>query len=156
MLCPCLSNKPFQSCCGAIISGHSVANSPEELMRSRYSAYATNHADYILKTYAEDKRSEHTVDEIEQWSKQCKWRGLIIHEHHFDESKGQVTFSAFYIDDKNLWEMREKSNFIIEDNKWVYLDGEFVESHNHSKTARNETCPCNSGKKFKQCCGRCL
>lgn len=156
MLCPCRSEKSFESCCGAILSGQSAAKSPEQLMRSRYSAYATHHAEYILQTYALNKRSEHSVEDISKWSKQCQWRGLIIHNHLKEKTTGQVEFSAFYIDEKTLWEMREKSNFIIEDDKWFYVDGDFVEHHDHSKTARNQSCPCNSGKKFKQCCGRYL
>ena len=36
--CPCGSGKTYAACCKKIISGEKKAETPEELMRSRYSA----------------------------------------------------------------------------------------------------------------------
>ena len=50
MNCFCKKNKPYEICCGAIISGKSQAKTPEELMRSRYSAYVQQNYDYLSKS----------------------------------------------------------------------------------------------------------
>ena len=47
MDCPCCSGKPFAECCEPVIAGARKATSAEELMRSRYSAYATGAIDWI-------------------------------------------------------------------------------------------------------------
>ena len=39
-LCPCGSGKEYGECCEPIIKGTALAQSPEALMRSRYTAYA--------------------------------------------------------------------------------------------------------------------
>ena len=39
--CPCKSGKTFGECCGPIISGEKKAETPEALMRARYSSYVT-------------------------------------------------------------------------------------------------------------------
>ncbi|HSG62441.1 MAG TPA: SEC-C metal-binding domain-containing protein, partial [Pseudomonadales bacterium] len=38
-LCPCGSNKPFAKCCDRFLSGAQHAKTPEQLMRSRFSAF---------------------------------------------------------------------------------------------------------------------
>ena len=49
--CPCGSSE-YSSCCQPLHLGQSVAQSAEQLMRSRYSAFAKQHIDYIVKTTA--------------------------------------------------------------------------------------------------------
>jgi SEC-C motif-containing protein len=48
--CPCSSGKIYQKCCELYISGVKLPALPEELMRSRYSAYTMANIDYIVKT----------------------------------------------------------------------------------------------------------
>jgi len=38
-MCPCGSQKTYESCCGNFHSGLALPETAEELMRSRYSAY---------------------------------------------------------------------------------------------------------------------
>ena len=44
MKCPCSSGKEFAECCEPILTQAKKAATAEELMRSRYTAYATGNA----------------------------------------------------------------------------------------------------------------
>ena len=71
MLCPCGSKNNQEVCCQAIIKGQQQAKTPEQLMRSRYSAYANNNAQYLYDTYANTSKSEQSIAEIAAWAQQC-------------------------------------------------------------------------------------
>lgn len=160
MLCPCGSDRAYSHCCRAIILAEKSATSPEQLMRSRYSAYAKKNAQYIYLTYATSSQAEQLIEDIEQWAEQTQWLKLVIH-HSSDYQKdlannnnAQVEFSAFYQYQGQLWQMRERSNFVVEQGNWRYLDGEVSDSNELAKPKRNELCFCGSNKKFKQCCAK--
>lgn len=163
MNCLCGSNFDKNECCMPIISGTKAAKSPEQLMRSRYTAYAIKNASYLFNTYALKSQKSQSITEIKQWAEQTKWLKLIV----IDASPyptmdlvtsvdklpiPTVTFSAHYILQNKIFTMTEKSNFIIENGEWRYLDGDFSSDHGVSLPGRNENCPCGSLKKFKRCC----
>lgn len=160
MLCPCGSAQTFSQCCEVIITGSNIASSPEQLMRSRYSAYATKQAEYIFRTYADISRKTQNIDDITQWANETKWLKLVIHhasnfQHDLlDNKNAQVEFSAYYSHQGQICHMRENSNFIIENNQWRYLDGDVSENSEIDKPKRNQLCFCGSAKKFKQCCAK--
>lgn len=153
MLCPCDPNKAFSQCCEPIINQQIKAADPEQLMRSRYSAYATNNAQYIFDTYAAASRLEQSVAQIEQWAGQCQWVQLEIVASGAKDGQSRVEFIAKYLQQNQLFVLHEDSRFILEDRQWRYLDGEIIEHQALVKVKRNDLCPCQSGKKFKQCCG---
>lgn len=160
MLCPCGSERAFTSCCQQYIIGDSTARTPEQLMRSRYSAYATMHANYIYNTYAASSRVSQSVADIEQWAAETKWLKLVIHMCSDFSAQlsvtepAQVEFSAYYLHQGQIWQMRECSNFLYEDGRWYYLDGNVSDSDAIDKPKRNDSCFCGSSKKFKQCCAK--
>jgi SEC-C motif-containing protein len=160
MLCPCGSERTFALCCQPLIMATKPANSPEQLMRSRYSAYATQQAKYIYLTYAHSSQAQQSIDDIAQWAAETKWLKLIIHyasDHKKDlanHNNAQVEFSAFYQVHRQIWQMREQSNFVLEDSAWRYLDGEVSDSKALNKPKKNEFCFCGSEKKFKHCCAK--
>ncbi|AAZ25047.1 YchJ family protein [Colwellia psychrerythraea] len=159
MLCPCGSSLPFNACCQLYITQQKHPSTPEQLMRSRFSAYATKNGQYVFDTYAASQRLKQSVTEIQTWADECIWLALKIHES--DETT--VEFSAYYVVDQTLCELREKSNFTIEQGQWRYIDGD-ITVHNEIVTVkRNEVCPCNNyptawstkrNKKFKHCCAK--
>ena len=51
-LCPCGSDEPFGRCCLPLHLGERQAETAEQLMRARYSAYAVDDLDYIWQTLA--------------------------------------------------------------------------------------------------------
>ena len=120
--CPCGSQQSFSSCCKPIISGNVIAQAPEQLMRSRYSAYVNGAIDYLVDTTHSSTRKNHKRTDIENWSKTTKWLGLEI----VRSTETTVEFKARFAGDKETVETHhEKSTFVFEDGKWYYVDGEF-------------------------------
>ena len=50
-LCPCGSKNTYQQCCESAHLNHSAVETPEQLMRSRYSAHVLGLVDYVVATY---------------------------------------------------------------------------------------------------------
>ncbi|GAA0820263.1 YchJ family protein [Colwellia asteriadis] len=157
MLCPCGSKSLLIDCCQPYINGDKKPESAEQLMRSRFSAYALCNATYIFNTYAAKSQVDNSIEDIKQWAKACKWLALEVHQ----TTKSTVEFSAYYIHDDTLCELREHSNFVIEQGTWRYLDGDISKNDIITKVKRNEVCPCNNyessitvkkNKKYKHCC----
>ncbi|MCP9268740.1 YchJ family protein [Xenorhabdus sp. XENO-1] len=150
-ICPCGSDSLFVHCCGPYLENHHSAPDAESLMRSRYSAYATKNADYLIATWHPDCQAESWRSEIEQSFTGVQWLGLnvigTVEGQHNNES--YVEFSACFIEqgkqDRQL--IHERSRFLRIDQHWFYLDGI------RPQTGRNSPCPCGSGKKYKKCCG---
>ena len=120
--CYCGNSIPFQDCCEPYIKG--IANTPtaEKLMRSRYSAFATGAADYLVKTTHISKRRFHNKKEILAWSKANKWLKLEV----LASTETTVTFKAYYLDENLKAQVHyEHSTFKFENNKWFYVDGEY-------------------------------
>ncbi len=164
MQCPCDSKNTFEQCCNLLINQKAQANSPEQLMRSRYSAYATNEAEYIYQTYAKSSQTEQSLNDIKEWASQTTWLKLVIHSVSNFSSGEQdkksnhinyptVCFSAYYQHQGHYFQMKETSRFTVENNQWRYLDGEVSESEELITPKRNEFCFCQSKNKFKRCCG---
>lgn len=147
--CFCCSEKPFSQCCEPVINDHAKAINPMILMRSRYSAYVIRHERHLLATWAPSSRPA-TLDLADG---KTKWLGLVVHSHSTissDEDTGEVDFTAKFLNGDQLCELREKSRFIRHGGLWFYLDGE--NDTDCITVARNGSCPCGSGKKFKRCC----
>ena len=144
MSCICGNKKSFDECCGSIINNERKANSAEELMRSRYSAYVRGDGRYLVISTKKENQYEDDAELIEEFSSRVDWLKLdVLHVE-----LNIVEFKAYYKEGNNIKVLHEKSNFIQEDGIWLYVDGELY----NSKVERNEPCPCGSGKKFKKCC----
>lgn len=50
MSCPCKSGKRYADCCEPFITRINLPETPEQLMRSRYTAYSQANIDYIMGT----------------------------------------------------------------------------------------------------------
>ncbi|TQV88546.1 YchJ family protein [Aliikangiella coralliicola] len=150
--CYCGNNGSFAQCCEPLIRTAKKPLTPEQLMRSRYSAYSTGNAQYLLDTLAPEKRQLDEKAKIQQTIDSTKWIGLKIVSTEFDDSKpnqGSVEFVAFY-QENGIQQLHECSRFIKQDSHWFYLDGEHLPP---IKIGRNDRCFCNSGKKYKKCHG---
>ncbi|WP_348797086.1 YchJ family protein [Flavobacterium adhaerens] len=120
--CYCGSLKPFDLCCNRYIIGAENAPSALALMKSRYSAYATHHVDYLLATTHYSERNLYSHDEILQWATANNWQKLEIIA--FTETT--VEFKAYFIDAYNEAQIHhEFSTFQKENNCWFYVDGKF-------------------------------
>ncbi len=144
MKCLCGESKEYDDCCGAIIENKKAAKNPEELMRSRYSAYVKGNGKYLVLSAVKENQFIEDIELIEEFSHSVEWLKLDV----LDIKDTIVEFKAYYREKNGIKVLHEKSNFIQENGMWKYADGELY----NSKIQRNENCPCQSGKKFKKCC----
>ncbi len=120
--CYCGKALSFEDCCKPIIEGKKKASSAEDLMRSRYSAFATGAADYLVKTTHISTRKFHKKEDILNWSKSNQWVKLEV----LEATTSTVSFKAYYLDERLKAQTHyEKSTFIFENGSWFYVDGEF-------------------------------
>ncbi|MGG5174467.1 YchJ family protein [Pseudarthrobacter sp. J1763] len=119
--CPCNSGDIFAECCGRFLHGTQSAPTAQALMRSRYTAFACGHVEYLMKSWHPSTRP----DELELEAGMI-WRRLVIEDASaggpFD-TQGTVTFSAYYLLDGQKGVQQELSRFVREDGQWFYLDG---------------------------------
>lgn len=156
-LCPCCSGKTFEKCCELVIQNMS-ASTAEELMRSRYTAYATGNVTYLIETTHSSTRAKFDPIEMDRWSRENAWDKLeVVDVQGGDkrDSNGVVEFKATYVDASGENQTHhERSDFIKEDGTWYYIDGIYPSAKSlKTKPSRNAQCPCGSGKKYKKCCG---
>lgn len=126
--CPCGSKKKYKKCCKIFHNGINPKNALE-LMKSRYSAYATNNPEYIINTthklnneYVEQKWL--WEENIKQFIKDTQFNSLDILEFIDGEDEAYVTFKANIAINEKDSSFIEKSKFLKVENKWLYLNGE--------------------------------
>ncbi len=122
--CPCGSGLSYDDCCSRWHKGDAAPNA-EVLMRSRYCAYVLKLEAYLLTTWHPSTRPEalHLDDVVSQ-----KWLGLSVKQHSvISIDKAAVEFVATYkIGGGKAERLHEISRFVLEDGKWLYMDGEFL------------------------------
>jgi SEC-C motif domain protein len=128
--CPCGSDEPFGRCCLPLHLGERQAETAEQLMRARYSAYAVDDLDYIWQTWHPRTRPEAVTP-----AARLTWTGLEILDtvdgRTGDES-GEVEFRAHYRESRRSGQsapavagtLHERSRFAFRARRWFYLDGE--------------------------------
>lgn len=159
--CYCGSGTSFSECCQPLIEGKVHAESPEALLRSRYSAFVVENISYIGDTVHPAMKHEFDENGIREWSTNSKWLGLEIVKTEggaIDDEKGTVHFIAKYENNGKGLEHNEVAEFRKKNDRWYFYDGKFVGQEtvvrDAPKVGRNDPCPCGSGKKYKKCCGK--
>lgn len=156
MRCPCgLGN--YAECCQPLHAGKQAAASAEQLMRSRYSAFARHEIDYLVQTTARGQQGALDVPAIAAWSKANQWLQLevVSANEKLDKTHAQVEFKAHYQDMKQDGQTpqvhHEVSHFVKHQGAWFFLD-----PTTEMQITMKQPCICGSGKKFKQCCAQYL
>ena len=153
-LCPCGSQKTYEQCCELFLEKKLIPQTPEQLMRSRYSAYSLANIEYIKLTMKGKALIGFNEITAREWAKEVAWIGLNVIQSHVETSeKGFVEFAASFIESNQLKSIHELSEFHKENNRWFYVGGinQQLPDKKSKQIARNSPCPCNSGKKFKNC-----
>ena len=127
-LCPCgrvdAKKRPtaYADCCGRFVDHFSTTPAPdaEHLMRSRYSAFVLERADYLLATWHPSTRPA-SLD----FDEATKWLGLEVREHKpTGADTAEVEFVARYRVQGRAVRLHERSRFVREDGRWFYVDGD--------------------------------
>lgn len=150
--CSCGSGQTYEHCCGRYHHG-SAAPTAEALMRSRYCAYVLQLVSYLRDTWHPSTRPSTLHFDGDE----PRWCGLEIRDVSAGgagDQEGVVEFVAHWLSsDAKCGALHERSRFVCEGGRWFYVDGTLYPSA-IVKVGRNDPCPCGSGRKFKQCCGR--
>ena len=149
--CFCCSGDSYEICCKPYHLGAKNPKSAEQLMRSRYSAFALNLPEYLIATSHPTLNQKQTKEEIIAWATENKWIRLEV----LAANTTQIEFKAHYTNSKNKVEIHhELSDFVFFKGKWLYRSGKIdPKPFINSTRSINVPCPCGSGKKYKRCCG---
>jgi SEC-C motif domain protein len=127
MPCPCgrldAKKQPldYGACCGLYLDDALNAPDAQTLMRSRYSAFVLEKADYLLSTWHVSQRPE-SLD----FDSGVKWLGLQVqNDKVIDAQLAEVTFVARQRDRTGrAIRLHERSRFVCENGCWYYVDGD--------------------------------
>lgn len=107
--CPC-GSPSYDACCGPLHRGERQAATAEELMRSRYSAYAVGDTDYVWRTWHPRTRPETvTPDPTTRWTR------LEV----LATTEDAVEFRAHH----SRGVLHERSRFERRAGRWFYVAG---------------------------------
>ena len=67
-VCPCGSKMKYAECCRPLISGDKRAETAEQVMRARYSAYVMKEMEYLLTSLHPDHRSDYDERSSRAWA----------------------------------------------------------------------------------------
>jgi SEC-C motif domain protein len=131
-VCPCGSLKKYKKCCKTFHDNITFAKTALELMKSRFSAFATQNSKYIIFT-THNKNPDFT-DDLKSWeediinfSKNTRFEKLEILDFTERELESFVTFKATLFQNNEDVSFIEKSRFLKVDGKWQYVDGQFID-----------------------------
>ena len=117
--CPCGVPRPYDTCCGRIHQGAAPAATAEQLMRSRYSAFALGDLAYLARSWHPDTRPRKIHDDPAR-----TWTGLDVvatSKGGMLDQEGTVEFHAHHTDDEGDHTLHEVSTFTRIDGAWVYV-----------------------------------
>ena len=118
--CPCGSGAAYAACCRPLHTGEARAATAEQLMRSRFSAFAVGAADHLLRSWHPSTRPARLdLDPGLHWTRleiQGATGGGTFH------TEGTVEFTAYSRyrgGDEEA--MHENSSFVREAGEWLYV-----------------------------------
>ena len=131
-ICPCGSFKKYKKCCNLFHEHIKTPVNALELMKSRYCAYALGKSEYIILTthqnnidFKSNKKSWN--NDILDFCGNTEFTKLDILDFSDGEIESFVTFKANMIQNDEDVSFIEKSRFLKVNEKWLYIDGQFIE-----------------------------
>jgi SEC-C motif-containing protein len=121
--CPCGRPAAYDDCCGRWHSGplHLQAPDAEALMRSRYSAFVKELAEYLQLTWHPSTRP----GEPPTFEPGLRWLGLDVKRHQrIDDDHATVEFVARSKLGGRAHRLHETSRFVREAGRWYYGGGD--------------------------------
>lgn len=123
--CPCGSGATYAVCCQPLHDGERMALTAEELMRSRYAAFAVGAGDYLARTWHPAHRPGDLALDPD-----LTWTGLEVLDTRAggpDDDQGEVEFRASWRRGRERGVLHERSRFIRRGGRWVYVDGDLAD-----------------------------
>ena len=126
--CPCgqttARQQPlaYAACCGRYVEHFDTMPAPDaqSLMRSRYTAFVAERADYLQATWHTTTRPAALDFDVG-----TKWLGLEVRAHcTMGDDRAEVEFVARYRVGGRAVRLHETSRFVREGGRWFYVDGD--------------------------------
>ncbi len=159
-ICPCGSSKSYDDCCRPLISGERRADTAEQVMRSRYTAYVKKELAWLRDSLHPGQRAHFDEASSRTWAERAQWHGIDIlrtEKGGTTDEEGTVEFVVSFTENGVRQEHHELSSFQRSGGMWYFTTGKQLPPRplmrRTPKAGRNDPCPCGSGKKFKKCCG---
>lgn len=114
----------YADCCGRFIDHWDAQPAPDAecLMRSRYTAFVCERADYLLATWHPSHRPA-SLD----FDAAAQWLGLEVRGHWVkDADHAEVEFVARHRLGGRAVRLHERSRFVREGGRWYYVDGDML------------------------------
>jgi SEC-C motif-containing protein len=112
----------FAQCCGRYIAHFDTQPAPdaESLMRSRYSAFVLEDADYLRATWHDSTRPA-----MLDFEPGVQWLGLEVRDRReVDATNAEVEFVARYRVGGKAVRLHERSRFVRAGGRWFYVAGD--------------------------------
>lgn len=112
----------YADCCGRFIDHWDAQPAPDAecLMRSRYTAFVRERADYLLATWHPSHRPA-SLD----FDAAAQWLGLEVRGHWVQNADhAEVEFVARHRLGGRAVRLHERSRFVREGGRWYYVDGD--------------------------------
>lgn len=127
--CPCSPDVEYTACCGRYLSGGQLPPTAEALMRSRYTAFAKQNANYLVATVLPEKRARNELKSTQKSFRGVLWTRLEIlatEKGAEGDDTGIVEFNAYWkaAAGRGNGTLHERSTFVKQGDRWYYLDGE--------------------------------
>jgi len=135
--CPCGSGRKYKTCCGIYHAGIRYPDTVEQLIRSRYTAYAIGDVNYLYRTTHPSneavvgKTEEQYKRETLLYCQRVDFTGLTIHSTEPEDEGGIAhgTLTARYrIAGGPEDFFTERSEFVRVDGRLLYLNGTEIET----------------------------
>ena len=126
--CPCDSGRAYRECCEPYIEGGGYPETPEQLMRSRYTAYSQKNLIYIQETMCGEALDLFDLSSAQLISNTIQWEGLTVISSFVKGEIGVVSFVARYQSQGKMELLTETSFFRKVDGKWLYERGDITSS----------------------------
>jgi SEC-C motif-containing protein len=112
----------YAACCGRYLDHFEAVPAPDaqSLMRSRYTAFVRERADYLLATW----HASHRPAALE-FEPGVRWLGLEVRAHRpIDADHAEVEFVArLRHASGRASRLAERSRFVLENGRWSYVEG---------------------------------
>ena len=120
--CPCGTGLTYARCCGRWHAGPEYLQAPtaEALMRSRYTAYVREDADYLIATWHPTTRPTEPLT----FEPGLRWLGLEVKRLASAGDSATVAFVARSKLGGRAHRLQQISRFVREGGRWFYRDGD--------------------------------
>ncbi len=126
--CPCSPDTNYAACCGRFITGGQLPQTAEQLMRSRYTAFAKQNANYLFATVLPSKRERDELKSLQKSFRGIRWVKLEVigtEKGGPGDTTGTVEFRAHFAPAAGGegGTLHERSTFVKQGDRWYYEDG---------------------------------